>query len=248
MSLSKRRDFGGRVAGDKGRLSDEFVTKRQIVQGTNITITHLDNFDIMISANTGGGGSGEDAFANGVELIRDLYVELKLVRPFFSNNYHYDLNDNSAYDNAARKYFGTHVFAEIRHNWNLPTPDSFQYSVLDSRTQASPNARNKVNSIPKVVGVNRNKIRIIGTDAVSGTRTNPYYWVNLTDNNTKMDNTRFLHFQSANPQNAGGELLGDYNAITPTYRIRITEVRDWEFGRLNIVSLDDFSHPNTGAL
>jgi len=234
MSLSKRRDLGVRIAGDKARLPDEFITRRQIVKGANIDIEYLSNWDIRISAYNGSGGSG-GGFGDDDKGPRDLYVELKLVRPFINNRFHYDLRDDDAPSPEFQKYFGTHCFAEIRHNWNLNHRDAFQYSYIDVREQITPSPTNRTNGHPRIIGIDGNKLRIIATDTVGNTRTNPYHWVELDETGSvpKMKNTRLLHFSGTSPDTVGGESQGDHHILTPTFRIRITEVRDYEVARKN---------------
>ena len=67
--MKQRHDLGNRIAGEKGQLPDEFLTRSQVLPGKNIRFDYLDNHDILINAETGVG-------ANGLKILRSLTVVL----------------------------------------------------------------------------------------------------------------------------------------------------------------------------
>jgi len=151
-----RRDFGVRGAFEKAVKGDEAITKSQLVPGTNITFDYLDNQDIRINAITG--GTTTSTTGNRM-LVAD--VDLAITPLVGQGTIHKNLQESG-------RHFGTAKYVDIYHNWNLKTKDHFQHSIVDitnyglgyeSIHTTSPH------SVPKVVGLDSNRLRIWATDS-----------------------------------------------------------------------------------
>ena len=139
--FAERKDLGVRVAGEKARLADEFITRSQVVAGTNITLDTLPNFDIRISA-VGGGGGGVQA--------RQLTVDLWPVnRPAGGLGLPVDI---------ANHYYASVGYVDLTHNWNLFNKDSFHFTWVDLASAPGINAAR--HSCPRAVGLDANTVRI----------------------------------------------------------------------------------------
>jgi len=211
--MIERKDLGIRIGAQKAQLADEVLTRSQIISGNNISFEYMSNWDIKIHAlQSSAGGTG----------IRDLFCIVALTRlPQVSEEQtHYDIQTETS---AVQKknFMGTHVFADIKHNWNLANKDLFQYSLLDARGTIMSSV-NGVDSIPTVVGIDANTIRIIATDPKTNTRIDPTLWVDTVGGN--MQNTKFINFSNPVYANFFPELTELQS--TPMYILRLTEVVD----------------------
>lgn len=226
MSYAQRKDLGVRVAGEKAHKPDEFLTRSQIIPGTNITFDYLSNWDIRINALTGGGGGDKPRY---------IVADIVLMNKFNADLNHYDIQDPEGVGDKV-KYFGTHVFADIHHFWGLNHPDGFIYSLIDCR-EATETAPYRVDSIPTVVGVDGDTVRIVATDTASGnddpvrggTRFDPRIWVTLNEDE-EMTNTRFVFDEDQNAEHAREKLPIE---LTPRYIIRIEEIIHPSFNTYN---------------
>lgn len=218
MSFATRVDNMVRTAGEKAQLADEFLTRSQIIPGTNIYFDYLANYDIRINALTGGVTSTG---------LRQLFGYIQLTEMRVTDGvgarkpFHGGLGDTVSSPSVAAdyKYFGTAAFADIVHNWNLEHRNAFSVSIHDVRAASITNYWDSVVSEPFVVGVDSNRIRIWGTNPVAGKRITPADWADQVD--TKFNTNAIdgdFHFDST--QNTG--VLGaNYR---PMYVVRITEV------------------------
>lgn len=165
MSNILRQDLGVRLAMEKGQLPDEGLTRMQLQPGNNIYFEYASNWDIIIHANVPAGGGG------GAAARRMMTGELSI-----DNFYSAAFNESAAdlhvavldKDNGtaeARRFYGTAKFKDIHHNWKLSTKDAFLITIIDERTGVS--GPYSIHSIPKVVAINDNTIRIFVTDIPS---------------------------------------------------------------------------------
>lgn len=199
-------DFGVPVGAEKARRADQAIVRKQLVPGNNVTFEYLPNWDIKIHANA------QSAAING---IRDMIIEVKLSRRFQGlANDHLDLQTGNGGD---KKYYGTSIYSDIHHNWNLNHKDAFVYSLLDIRLPTGP-LFNPIDSIPTVVGVTTDTLRIIGTDAKINTRKDPSLWHD-------MDRTKLMKVTDAGAGYTGTN--GQWEEVTPVYVFRVSEVRDF---------------------
>lgn len=211
--MIERKDLGIRIGAQKAQLADEVLTRSQIIPGNNISFEYMANWDIKIHAlQSNAGGTG----------IRDLFCIVALTRLPQENagKTHYDIQTELS-PAQKKNFMGTHVFADIKHNWNLPNPDMFQYSLIDARglTQAS---ETSTDSIPTVIGIDSDTIRIIATDPIVDTRIDPTLWVDTVGGD--MQNTKFINFSDPIYENFFPELT--QLQATPMYYLRVTEVVD----------------------
>lgn len=169
MSATDRKDMGVRVAGEKAVKSDEFVTKSQVVAGTNVTITYVAPpgasasapKDIIINTTLGGGGgTGVPA-----RMITDI-VELLLRPTSGSTGYAYAGIESSHAAVPDRKYFGSAKFIDITHNWGLSEVNGYLLTIEDLtyHNLAGEPHRTLIHSKPESVGLDANTIRIYGID------------------------------------------------------------------------------------
>jgi hypothetical protein len=145
-----------------------------------------------------------------------------------------DLTTGSGIETHMKQFFGTALFQDVYHNWNLPSKDHFTYSVEDLRedyglTKIDFSA---MQSIPHVVGVDNNRIRIWASDCMNLTRTDPRLWVD-TDGGD-MGKTRLVDRSSLGPQNDNPfkHLSEETIELAPYYAIKIYEITD-----LSVVAL-----------
>lgn len=216
MKYLGRKDIGIRLGGEKGRKADEFLTRSQLVPGNNIYFDYLANWDIRINAVAGGGGSAGSGLRN---LIAYIVVGTPL--PTDSKRTHLDLNSSLTTTNAAaKKYFGTTVFQDIYHCWNLPSKDHFAYSIEDLTETMLPHPAATV-SLPNVVGVDENRIRLWTTKPVPNTRLDPEYWVDTDAGG--MQGTRLANYAGSSLV----ERLPNSMMERPRfYKVSIVEVDD----------------------
>lgn len=211
-------DFGVPVGAEKARRADQAIVRKQLVPGNNVTFEYLPNWDIKIHANA------QSAAING---IRDMIVEIRLSRRFLDvPTDHLDLQTGNG---GWMKYYGTSIYGEVHHNWELSHKDAFQYTLLDVRGPISATF-NPLDSIPTVVGVNTNKLRIVATDPMMGTRKDPSLWHD-------MDRTKLLSVTDASA--GGAKTNGQWEEATPVYIFRVTEVRDFIAPHINYGALTD---------
>lgn len=243
MAYARRKDMFVRIGGEKGQKPDEFLTRSQLVAGQNIWFDYLDNWDIRINATTGGGG---------VTGIRMITLEAQVVQKDPDAVKHYATEDATVYSVLTaenKKTYGTAVFLDIVHNWNLSHKDKFIAEMIDKRPYVG-TANPGIHSLPKIIGVDSNTVRIWATFdpgiAVSGglfehNRINPRFWVGL-ENSTKnaeriakasgwgesiknaaMGNTMFMDTrQYPTVQNIADQKT--LVAIPPYYRVSLMEV------------------------
>lgn len=226
MALSERKDFGVRLAFEKGRKSDEGITRSQLQPGNNIYFDYLTNWDIRINALTSGNISG----------IRNMiaYVRTNLRPPDYY--IHLDLQDETAIgsdplvDAHNKQFFGTAVFQDVYHNWNLPSKDHFTYSIEDLRDNSSPSVVDfsAMQSLPHVVGVDANHVRIWATNPMHLTRFDPRLWVDV-DGSNLMQNTVFpSRSDDVGDDNPYRILNQGAYEIPPFYAIKIYEITDMQ--------------------
>lgn len=225
MGLAERKDFGVRVAFEKARKPDEGITRSQIQPGRNVYFDYLPNYDIRINAITGGTTSGG---------VRNLVAYVKtMLRPQQENGRgQYDVQDlttGTGIQTHHKQFYGTALFIDVYHNWNLPSKDHFTFSVEDLRTKYYPSKIDfsAMKSIPHVVGVDKNRVRIWATDCMASTRSEPRLWVD-TDIDDNMTNTRLADRTDAAPQdyNPFKHLSEDTIELAPFYAIKIYEITD----------------------
>jgi len=160
--LQRRKDLGMRGAGEKAQKPDEWLTRSQIVPGTNITFDYLTNWDIVINAHIGAGS----AFTQRRMLTGTVILDKFHANAFYSTSpdLHIAADDK---DNGAagdRRYYGTGKYFDIVHNWELSPINSYLCTLEDIRIGFS--SPLSFDSWPKVVGIDKNTIRIIATDAL----------------------------------------------------------------------------------
>lgn len=244
MAYARRKDMFVRLGVEKAQKPDEALARSQIIPGTNITFDYLDNYDIRINAKTGTGG--------GQFGIRMITLEAKVTQKDPDNVKHYATEDESPYNVLTathKKRYGTAVFLDIVHNWNLSHRDKFIAEIIDKRPAVS-QANPGIHSLPKIIGVDENTVRVWATFdpgiAVDGgafehNRINPRFWVSLNNStkeshriskgagwansikNAEMKNTLLLDTR-AYPQTAE---VSDQKALVmtpPFYRISLMEV------------------------
>lgn len=215
MAFAERKDMGVRVAAEKARKPDELITRSQIIPGRNIYFDYLPNWDIRINAVAGGTVAGTRSMI--------AYVKVTLRPTAISTIVHLDLQDDATgtgITDSDKQYFGTALYQDVFHNWNLPSKDHFLYSVEDLRQPISPSPTPMM-SLPAVVGLDNNSVRIWVTDTVLDTRFDPKLWVDTDDG--LMTKTRLAaRGEEANyerPNQIGIE-------TTPYYKITLMEVDD----------------------
>lgn len=177
MAFAARKDLGVRIAGEKAQKPDEFLTRSQLVPGTNITFDYLSNWDIKINALTGGGGSSVDCCKRIIsgELLftwTKSYVENDAMFSKYSlsqnsdgNDYfHVGVDDLGAGDTITadkteqKRWFNTLVFTDIVHNWGLTDPNNFLFNVVDLRDGTT--GMRSYKFVPKIVGIDENTVRL----------------------------------------------------------------------------------------
>jgi len=211
-----RKDLGIRIGAQKAQKADEVLTRSQLLPGNNISFEYFgptgqNAWDIKIHALQSSVGVGG---------LRDLHCIISLTRSpqNILNQKHYDLQDSEG-SGSVKKYFGSMVYADIKHFWDLPSPNMFQYSFVDMR-RITETASGRVDSLPTVVGIDGNTVRIIATDPKIDTRFNPLLWVDTELG--EQTNTKFINFKNE------GYVTAEQNSIeaTPIYSFRLTEVID----------------------
>lgn len=215
MAFAERKDMGVRVAAEKARKPDELLTRSQVIPGRNIYFDYLPNWDIRINAVAGGTVAGTRSMI--------AYVKITLRPTVEGTVQHLDLQDSATgtgITDSDKQYFGTALYQDVFHNWNLPSKDHFLYSVEDLRQPIAPSPTQMM-SLPAVVGMDADRIRIWVTDTVVDTRFDPTLWVD-TDGGL-MTKTRLaargVSAAYERPDQGGIEL-------TPFYKITIMEVDD----------------------
>ena len=178
MAFAQRKDLGVRTAGEKAQKPDEFLTRSQLVPGTNITFDYLGNWDIKINALTGGGGgdgvdcckriiSGELLFTwqESYDENDAMFNQYALSKNSSGNDYYHVGVDNLATTDlittgkiSKQRWFNTLVYTDIVHNWGLADPNNFLFSIIDLRDGIT--GIGSYNFIPKLVGINENTVRI----------------------------------------------------------------------------------------
>lgn len=225
MGLAQRKDLGVRAAFEKGRKADEGITRSQIQPGRNVYFDYLPNWDIRINAIAAGAAAGG---------VRNLvaYVKAKLRPQHEEGRGHFDVQDESTGDGIVthhKQFYGTALFVDVYHNWNLPSKDHFTFSIEDLREQYYPSKIDfsAMKSMPHVVGVDVNRVRIWATDCMVGTRSEPRFWVD-TDGEDNMTNTRLADRTDSAPQdlNPFKHLSEDTIELAPFYAIKIYEITD----------------------
>lgn len=225
MSLAQRKDFGVRIAGEKAQKADESIMRSQIQPGRNIYFDYLPNWDIRINSISAGATAGG---------VRNLIAYIKIrMRPVSDvARGQFDVQDEttgSGIETHHKQFYGTALFQDVYHNWNLPSKDHFTYSVEDLRNKFYPTKIDvsAMKSIPHVVGVDNNRIRIWATDCMVSTRSEPRLWVD-TDIDDNMTNTRLADRTDAAPQNYNPfkHLSEDTIELAPYYAIKIYEITD----------------------
>lgn len=125
-----RSDTGGRKAGEKAQLPDEFITRSQIVAGTNIRFDYLDNHDIVINA-LGARTVNGQAVRRTLTAVVTLYdypdtardSSNVLVIPATPVNFeqkHLDADVNGSYTAVRKSHMFRSQGVRIYHNWNIP--------------------------------------------------------------------------------------------------------------------------------
>jgi hypothetical protein len=172
MAFAQRHDHFTRIAGEKAQMPDEFLTRSQILPGENVTFTYLPNWDILINAQTGGGGSS-DALYQCCRRMMEGQVTMQEYSIYAFNettdNMQIATDDMVNGSANARRHFGTAVYADIVHNFKLatvwtntdPNHHRFLINLTDIRTGTTTPI--SMLSKPKVVGIDENTIRIMGT-------------------------------------------------------------------------------------
>lgn len=204
----QRNDLGVRTAGEKAQLPDEFLTRSQLVPGTNITFTYEDNWDIRINALTGSGTAGDrdriisgnvvfsfTSLAGGVHKNNAYFHHQYMMRNAGALGYYHGAVDHPVPPNLdssiaeapadARRFYGSLVFADIAHNWNLPNKDNFLYSLIDKRSFAM-SAHSSVKSIAKIIAIDKNRVRIYVT-LIPPTTFSGHNYKNWIFNNSDID-------------------------------------------------------------
>lgn len=223
MGYSERKDMGFPVAGEKARKPDEFLTRSQVQPGRNIYFDYLANWDIRINAMTSGNIAG----------VRNMiaYVRTTLRPVTDLTKVHYDLQD-PAPDGISMKgnedqFFGTALFQDVYHNWNLPSKDHFTFSIEDLRDGSSIQKVDisAMQSLPHVVGVDNNRVRIWATNPKHLTRFDPRLWVDTEGG--LMKNTIFPSraddVADDNPYKLMNQATHEH---PPFYAIKIYEITD----------------------
>lgn len=226
MSIAQRFDIGRRGAGSKAQMPDEFLTRSQVIPGTNIWFEYLANWDIKIHANTVGGAVGISprflvATVELSELPPDKDAQRYLQRIAYGNAI------GSATD---RLYFGTSYYINIRHDWNLVSPHHYLFAVssINDETIAVPPEYNDL--YPRVIGVDKNTVQIQGS-VKPGNYYDRTIW---TDN----DKTQFLEPTDWDSLVAP---QGLYDG-PPVYVIRLQEIIDPLVAMTGIEDLETISN------
>lgn len=160
MAAIERRDFGSRISHEKAQYPDESLTRSQLQPGNNITFTYLPNHDIVINASgvAGAGATGLDIL-HGTVVLADVLNAAGRVQSNTGSP-----EDSTRVPTLTYPLFGTPVFADINHNWNLDDKDNFlitfKYERVYSAGQTSLDGAMVVKAIPRAVGLDKNTIRI----------------------------------------------------------------------------------------
>lgn len=115
--LAKRRDFGVRIAGEKAQMPDEFLTRSQVIPGTNVYFEYLSNHDVRINASVG--------YTPGIELpISILGIVSFAYRPPNTDATRHIAALDADYEEDGLSdeypiYYGSSIYMDIFHNWNL---------------------------------------------------------------------------------------------------------------------------------
>jgi hypothetical protein len=173
MAYPDSVDLQVRVAGEKALYPDEFLTRSQPIPGTNISFDYLSNGDIRINANVGPGGDN-------VIIIDDtiMYVGPRMMTGVINcdvYNYgefnegaghrHIAVDDTARGQASDRKYFGTAMYADIVHNWDLTDEQSWILNLVDITEGIS--SPISYQGFPKVVALDNNTIRVWVTVSLS---------------------------------------------------------------------------------
>lgn len=213
-----RRDVGIRLAGEKAVKPDEFITKSQLVPGTNITFDYLDNQDIRINALGGGGITTSEGNRM---LVAD--IDISIIPYKGQGLAHKSIQDNGV-------YFGTAKYVDIYHNWNLKTKNHFQHSLVDltnyglgynSTHSTSPH------SVPKVIGIDVNRVRIWTTDSPLYTETGATQYAVLNQHEAEErwgDNWNIIFRDIINNEKVPNPVTNTDKLGYPRYLIILEEV------------------------
>lgn len=245
--MIERQDFGVRVAGQKAKNIDEFVTKGQLVPGPNINITYNSaNDNIVISATatttTATDGSGRKVRA----IIGYIYGYYKPIGgddgyqkhiPLFANG-----TNNVAPPNTPNgSNYNLMRYVDIRHNFNLTDKNSFhfEYKTLYTISYNKSTYDNNVEVIPQIIPINGNKIRVYINTPILVSR--PEYYLGdyiVGSQNMKIERSSgifvsqydLIRFQDANKtiQN----LTGERNRVI---YFKLTELPNIDFAHLTIM-------------
>jgi hypothetical protein len=160
MSIAQRFDIGRRGAGSKAQMPDEFLTRSQVIPGTNIWFEYMANWDIKIHANTGVGVT-----AAGYRFLI-AYFELTERPPDLDGqryNQRIDAEDTTHGSAVDRLYFGSSFYINIRHNWDLNSPHHYIESIssISNPIITAPPEYNDL--VPRVIGIDTNTVQVQGT-------------------------------------------------------------------------------------
>lgn len=203
MAFAQRKDLVSRVAGEKAQKPDEFLTRSQIIPGTNITFDYLTNWDIKINALTGGTTvvTGDRMISGTLQFSYDasddendaMFSKNTLMKNASLTRYHVAADADTTTDTdsivygesaQAQRFFSTLVYADIVHNWDLPNRNNFLISFVDMRNGLA--GASSFKCIPKAVGIDTNTVRIFVGIFPSGTYTDSG-WENWSNGNTDTD-------------------------------------------------------------
>jgi len=160
MSFATRRDFGVRVAIEKGQKPDEAMARSQFLPGRNITFEWMANYDLKIHADTIGGGAGSS-----IRMFAGL-ITLSLI-PISGSSRGYDHNSLESGLGAAtsRFHYGQAKFIDVVHNWELSDAQGFDYSIYRTwEGIIAPAGLPLPKDHVKVIGIDENTVRIWGTE------------------------------------------------------------------------------------
>lgn len=204
--FQSRVDLGVRIGGEKANKPDEFITRSQIIPGTNVTFEYLDNDDIRINAL----GGAESAGAS--QIIRQLTA---VVAP-----YYYPDSDTDGSIGAFESISELHAGAEtasrpgsgvtsaykknhfsdpkgciIYHGWNLSNP--VQDDKQNSSVPAAEERSRFLYSVQEVTGIfdapntseHANHAHLVQVIAIDGDRV----WVRLNSyDGSAIDTSNFI--------------------------------------------------------
>lgn len=191
MDYPDRFDTYARIAGEKAKFLDEAILKGQLEPGRGIRIVERDLFGIAPTDHWGDVDRGKSAAYNLVvetdfAVPRTLYAQIELT----------NVAANSVYQEShGYAKYGTLVYADIIHNWNIGIKDSYvldytqvaRGTAWDSRVSecyAMPLTEN----IIRVFGVKKNNPNIFsGAELTEETNNSMKFnvrisWVNPYDN------------------------------------------------------------------